>query len=236
MPKTLLLSCLLFVLHFPGKSQDNGKQFEFSPNTARPNARALMKEDFFWSQIDDSGPFGSDAGSDAAYGFYKWRKTHASFSPIDYLKDLIGSWHFPEIAWDEMDTAKIRKFITTAYVPSQSEIDQQTNLIKRENNKLQPPDGAKKLSDEEIHQIVTSAGNNMGTSYLVNLDEAIVGTAFAQFVLEGKIDPKLKYYATRSLQREMLDILTRQFGKADQQHAHNQKMTKLLQVVKKMPS
>jgi uncharacterized protein YfeS len=114
--------------------------------------------------------------------------------------------------------------------------DQQTNLVKRENNKLQTPGGAKKLSDEEIHQIVTAALNNMGISYLVNLDEAIVGTAFAQFVLEGRIDPTLKYYVTKSLKREMLGILTCQFGKADQQQAHNQKMAKLLQVVKKMPS
>jgi uncharacterized protein YfeS len=99
MLKALLLSFLfVLILNFHGKSQGDGNKFDFSPNTAKPNARALMKEDFFWSPIDDSGPFGSDAGSDAAYGFYKWRKTHAPLSPMDYLKDLIGSWHFPEIA------------------------------------------------------------------------------------------------------------------------------------------
>lgn len=237
MLKSLFLSgLLLFILSFPGKGQDNGKKFEFSPNTANPNARVLMKEDFFWSPIDESGPFGSDGGSDAAYGFYNWRKTHTAISPIIYLKDLIDSWHFPEIAWDEMDTAKIKKYMKTAYVLSQSEFDQQVKVLKQEYKKSQTAPGAKKLSDEEIYQIVTSSGNNMGISYLINIDEAIIGTAFAQFVLEGKIDPKLKYYVTKSLEREMLAILTRQFGHPDQQQAHNQKMAKLLQVVKKMPS
>jgi len=76
----------------------------------------------------------------------------------------------------------------------------------------------------------------MGVSYLVDQDEAIVGTAFAQFVLEDKIDPQLKYYVTKALHREMLTILIRQFGRPDQQQAHKEKMAKLLQVVKKMPS
>jgi hypothetical protein len=174
--------------------------------------------------------------SDAAYGFHNWRKTHAAISPIVYLKDLIGTWHYPEIAWDEMDTAKIKKYMRTPYVLSQSEIDRQVNLLKQENNKSQAAPGVKKLSDEEIQQIVTSSGNNMGISYLVDMDEAIVGTAFAQFVLEGKIDLKLKYYVTKALEREMLAILTHQFGQLGQQRAHNEKMTKLLQVVKKMPS
>ena len=34
--------------------------FEYSLETAHPNAHALMKEDFFWSPIEESSPFGSD--------------------------------------------------------------------------------------------------------------------------------------------------------------------------------
>jgi uncharacterized protein YfeS len=237
MTKPLLLSCLLlFSFIVPGKSQDNGDKFEFSPNSAKPNARALMKEDFFWSPIDESGPFGSDGGSDAAYGFHIWRKTHSSISPIIYLKDLVGSWHYPEIAWDEMDTAKIGRYMKIPYTPSQSEIEQQVNLLKQQNKKYQNTPGAKQLSDEEIHQIIISSGKNMGARYLIDLDEAIVGTAFAQFVLEGKIDPRLKYYVTKTLEREMLNMLTRQFGQPEQQQGHSEKMIKLLQVVRKMPS
>jgi len=104
-----------------------------------------MKEDFYWSPIDESGPFGSDAGSDAAYGFQKWRKSHPTTSPS-------------------------------------------------------------------------------------------IGTAFARFVMEGKVDPTLKNYAAKTIQREMLPIITRQFAQPDQVKAHNEKMNKLLQLVKKMPN
>jgi len=54
--------------------------------------------------------------------------------------------------------------------------------------------------------------------------------------LEGKLDPILRQYAQKALQREMLPIITRQFGDASQQNAHNKKFTKMLQVVMKIPS
>jgi hypothetical protein len=55
-------------------------------------------------------------------------------------------------------------------------------------------------------------------------------------VLEGKIDPNLKYYAAKTLEREMLPILTSLYGPPDLQQAHLEKREKLLQVVRKMPS
>jgi uncharacterized protein YfeS len=231
----LLFSIFLLISSLACRNQVYTERFEFSPNTADSNARALMKEDFFWSPIDESGPFGSDAGSDAAHGFRRWKITHTAISPIVYLEDLMSSWNYPEIAWDEMDPAKLGKYMKTPYVLSQSEIDQQVNLLKQENDISQVNPGAKNLSDEQIHQMVTSSGLNMGIIYLIDLDEAIIGTAFAQFVLEGRIDPQLKYYATKALEREMLTILTSQFGRPDQLKEHQEKMAKLLQVVQKMP-
>ena len=76
----------------------------------------------------------------------------------------------------------------------------------------------------------------MGLTYLVSQDEATIGAAFAQIALEGKLDPILRQYAQKALQREMLPIITRQFGDASQQNAHNKKFTKMLQVVMKIPS
>jgi uncharacterized protein YfeS len=62
----LLLSCsLLLMFTLSAIAQSDSIKFEFSPKTAHPNAQALMKEDFFWSSIDESAPFGSDGGSDA---------------------------------------------------------------------------------------------------------------------------------------------------------------------------
>ena len=54
--------------------------------------------------------------------------------------------------------------------------------------------------------------------------------------MEGQIDPSIKNYVAKTIQREMLPIITRQFGQPDQVKAHNDKMNKLLQVVRKMPA
>jgi uncharacterized protein YfeS len=95
--------------------------------------------------------------------------------------------------------------------------------------------GAKKLTGEQLRQIVENSQRNMGWSFLLDMDEAIIGTAFAQFVLEGRIDPTLKYYVTKALEREMLHIITRQFGQPVQAKGRHAELNKLLAVVNKMP-
>jgi hypothetical protein len=67
-------------------------KFEYSLKTAHPNAKALMTEDFYWSPIEETGPFGSDDGWDAAQGFRQWRSLNKSATPIIYLKELIARW------------------------------------------------------------------------------------------------------------------------------------------------
>lgn len=233
----LLLPFSLFLLGLTAKGQTNSERFEFSPTTAHPNAKKLMKEDFYWSPIDESGPFGSDAGSDAAYGFQKWRKSHATTSPILYLKQLIDSWNFPPFAWDELDTSRIKLYLSTPAHLDESFITQEIEMLKKENERYSSmPGGGKKLTDEQLRQIALNSQKNMGASYLNEIDEAIIGTAFAQFVIEGKIDPALKNYVAKTIQRESLPIITRQFGQPDQAKAHNDKMNKLLLVVQKMPT
>jgi uncharacterized protein YfeS len=238
MIRTPLLSCILiFTLTLTGNSQKDSQKFEFSPKTAHTNAKTLMREDFYWSPIDESGPFGSDAGSDAAYGFQKWRGIHPTTSPILYLKQLIDTWNFPPFAWDELDTTKIKLYISTPAHLDESLIAQEIEMLKKENERHSSmPGGGKKLTDEQLRQIVINSKKNMGASYLNEIDEAVIGTAFAQFVIEGKVDLTIKNYVAKTIQREMLPIITRQFGQPDQVKAHNDKMNKLLQVVKKMPT
>jgi uncharacterized protein YfeS len=234
----LLFVTFFFVLNLTGRGQTKEEKFEFSPATAHPNAKTLMKEDFFWSPIDESGPFGSDAGSDAAYGFQKWRKSHPATSPILYLKQLIDTWDFSPFAWDELDTAKIKLYISSPAHLDESSITQMVEILKKENERnasMPGGGGSKKLTDAQLRQIVLNTQKSMGTSYLDEIDQAIIGTAFAQFVMEGKADPALRNYAAKTIQREMLPIITRQFGQPDQVTAHNEKMNKLLQVVQKMP-
>lgn len=238
MIRTLLLPGILaYTLTLTGNDRANNQEFEFSLETAHPNAKALMKDDFYWSPIVEEAPFGSDAGSDAAYGFQKWRKVHPSASPVLYLKQLIDTWHFPPFAWDELDTTRIKLYMSTPAHLDESFIKRSIEILKKENERYASmPGGAKKLTDEQLRQIVTNSQKHMGATYLVNIDEAIIGTAFAQFVMEGKIDPAIKNYVTKTIRREMLPVITRQFGLPDQVKAHNEKINKLLQVVRKMPT
>ncbi len=46
--------------------------FELSPDTAHPKAKTLLTKDFFWSPSEETGPFGSDDGSDCFHGFMEW--------------------------------------------------------------------------------------------------------------------------------------------------------------------
>jgi uncharacterized protein YfeS len=56
--------------------------FELSPDTSHPNARKLLTEDFYWSSIEETGPFGSDDGSDCFYGFVEWRMENKVFISV----------------------------------------------------------------------------------------------------------------------------------------------------------
>ena len=107
-----------------------------------------------------------------------------------YLTDLIKYWKYPAIAWDEVDTARLKAYMGLSM--------------------------------------------GMGLTYLVRLDESIIGVAFAQIVMEGRVDPRLKYYVQKALEREMLPMITRNFGNADQQKAHDGKIGKMLFVVNHM--
>jgi uncharacterized protein YfeS len=86
---------------------------DLSAETAHPNAKKLLVDNFYWSPIDESGPFGNDDGSDAVYGFKDWRPANLSTSPVSYLKALIKDWGYETPDWYEMRPEKIEEFIET---------------------------------------------------------------------------------------------------------------------------
>src|ERR1044072_4514187 len=96
--------------------------FQFTFETAHPNAQALMTDDFFWSPIEETGPFGSDDGSDAAYGFSHWRPFNKPISPLTYLDELIREWNYPFFDYHEMDSAKIETYISLRANPDETTI------------------------------------------------------------------------------------------------------------------
>ena len=90
-------------------SMDN---YKLSAQTAHPKAKKILTEDFYWSPIEETGPFGNDDGSDAFYGFRKWRMTNKNISPLKYIDELLNRWNYPSFNMYEMDTSKIKDYVS----------------------------------------------------------------------------------------------------------------------------
>ena len=105
---TLFANCSPAETHnVPGpaspQANDNGK-FQYSLKTAHPNAQALMTEEFYFSPIEETAPFGNDDGWDAAYSFMKWRFLHKVETPVSFLNQWIDEAQYPKFDYFQLDT------------------------------------------------------------------------------------------------------------------------------------
>jgi uncharacterized protein YfeS len=78
---------------------------------AHPIARRLMDEDFYYSPIEESGPFGSDDGADTMAGFTDWRAAHPTDDPLIYLQQQLDEWGYPPFDLQEDDPIVIRDYL-----------------------------------------------------------------------------------------------------------------------------
>lgn len=186
-----------------------------------------MNEDFFWSPIDEAGPFGSDSGSDAAEGFNQWRKENKSTSPIKYLSDLLTSWGFPLFDWNELDSSKIKDYIQIR--ANTDDMSQQVDWLK-EAIKNSPADFGSDVTDQSLQDLILKSAEGMGGIYLLQMDNAIIGTGFAQFAIEGKIDDDLQYLTYTALKRQLLPILIDRYGD-EHREIREQILTKMISVI-----
>jgi uncharacterized protein YfeS len=69
--------------------------WELLPGTAHPNARRLMKAEFYWDVTDEDSPFGNDTGADTLEFFRAWART--SDEEWDFLEELFEEW---EVDWE----------------------------------------------------------------------------------------------------------------------------------------
>lgn len=49
----------------------------------------------------------------------------------------------------------------------------------------------KEFSEEQFQSIMNETSDNMGGTYLMSIDNAIIAIGFGQYVLEGTIDEEL---------------------------------------------
>ena len=203
----------------------SGSNFKYSFKTANPKAQKLMKEDFFWSPIEETGPFGNDDGSDAAYGFYQWRHDNKHADPMSYLNDLIAGWNYPYFDPNELDSIKIQNYIAKDVV-----FDDSTLFSMKQGLKNMAFKDNKEMSDSEINQTI-NASKNMGITFLTGQDEAIIATGFAQLVLEGMISPELKKLTVIAIKRQLLPLLLTRYP-VDYQKTRRDQLTKMLYVIR----
>jgi uncharacterized protein YfeS len=235
------LTSLLFIGCSNGQTNDNPiavaqqnktmENFEYSFKSAHPKAQTLMRDEFYWSPIEETAPFGSDDGSDAAYGFRQWRFLNKTSSPVTYLKDLIASWQYPPFDYNEMDTAKIKEYIFSKANPDETAIQQQMQMLK-DAFKNSADTSMNNLDDKQLRDLINSTSKEMGGSYLLGQDNAIIGTGFAQFVLEGHIDNDIKALTITAIKRQLLPLLISRYDD-NYRDKRKQQLTKMLEVINK---
>lgn len=238
----ILLTGLLLFTSCNGQSKykkqlDNSTKtqmdnYELSPETAHPKANKLMNEDFYWSPIEESGPFGSDDGSDAFYGFREWRQGNMTISPTVYLKELIEGWGYPPFDWNEMDTTKISQYISAKTQTDNSEIEKIIPGML-EHFKSMGDSSGKQIDEAQLREIMGATSSSMGGSFLLGLDNAIVAVGFGQFVLEGKIDEDIKKLTKTAINRELLPILIDRWD-GEYNKTRKEQLTKMLAIIDKM--
>ncbi len=205
-------------------------EYELTPENAHPKAKKLLKESFYWSPIDPTGPFGSDEGSDAFYGFRAWRLANKSTSPLNYLDKLISSWDFPKFDLKELDTSKIKEYITAK---SNTSSDVFNNTVLMEQFRQIAKNSGSEFSEEQFKELIATMSGSMGGTFLTGIDNAIIAVGFGQFVLEGKINEDIKALTQTAIKRELLPILIERWGKEYQETRVNQ-LNQMLKVLDKM--
>lgn len=185
--------------------------YELSPEAAHPKAKELLTEEFYWSPIEEAAPFGNDDGSDAFYGLREWRINNKTESPIEYLKELISDWGFPPFDWNTLDTITINEYINTDNSVDNSAIQDQIPAMKAHFKEMAEKEG-KEFDEALFNQSFNAVTSDMGGTYLLAIDNAIIAVGFGQFIIEGAIDSELKELTRIALQREMTQTLIDRWG------------------------
>ena len=211
-------------------SEDNP---DFSRETAHPRAQLLLLEDFYWSPIDEYGPFGNDAGADAFAGFSKWRMTNHQASPITFLRQHLANREYETFNWNEMDTGEIRKYIQKPNLLIFS--DNASNDIRKEFEKELEKQGSSFDEEEFENRFSNVRVLHFGDRHLMDQDNSIIAVGFGQFVLEGRIDEDIKSLTRTALERELLPILLDQVF-FESREFRKERLNKMLSILEEMNS
>lgn len=187
------------------------ENYELSPETAHPKAKALFKEEFYWSPIDECAPFGNDDGADSFYGFRQWRSNNRNISPIKFIEAQLASWDYPEFDLYETESGKIEEYISAKTQVDTSGINAQMSELL-EQFKQMSNEAGQEFSEEQLKQLIAQTTSSMGGMFLYGINNSIIAVGFGQFVLEGKIDSDIKELTRIAIERELLPVMISKWG------------------------
>jgi len=73
-------------------------EWELSPEVAHPNAKRLMRAEFYWDICDEDSPFGNDTGADTLEFYRAW--IEESDDDEDFLHQVFDEW---EVDWERAE-------------------------------------------------------------------------------------------------------------------------------------
>lgn len=93
---------------------------DYSPSFAKAHSKAkeLMTDEFYFSPIEETAPFGNDDGADTYASFKDWRKSHTADNPADFLFDQINEWGYPKFDIYEIDIKKLTPYLKESELSS----------------------------------------------------------------------------------------------------------------------
>jgi uncharacterized protein YfeS len=74
-------------------------EWELSPEVAHPNAKRLLRAEFYWDVCDENSPFGNDTGADTLEFYRAWLEDRDDDE--DFLHQVFDEW---EVDWERAET------------------------------------------------------------------------------------------------------------------------------------
>lgn len=75
------------------------------------NARALLPDPFFWSEIEEGSPHGNDTGADLLANFRKWNKRNPARPVAEFAIELLKGWDLLLPEYETADEGEVRKVL-----------------------------------------------------------------------------------------------------------------------------
>jgi uncharacterized protein YfeS len=86
---------------------NSDEDWELSPEVAHPNARRMMKAEYFWDICDEDSPFGNDTGADTLEFFREHLESEGDDE--QFLSDILEEWEVDREAAESISDRELKR-------------------------------------------------------------------------------------------------------------------------------